>query len=49
MYPELVASNNEKTLISLSESYVYKDIFALDLIKKSDAIIKLLQALAYQI
>lgn len=49
MYPQSVLSNDEKTLIWLSESYVYKDIFALDLIKKSDTIIKLLQALAYQI
>lgn len=49
MYPESVQSNTEKTLIALSESYVYKDIFSFDLIKKSDTIIKLLQALAYQI
>jgi len=49
MYPEAVAHNTHETLIALSESYVYKDVFAFDFIKKSDSIVKLLQALAYQI
>jgi len=49
MYPEALLHHTEKTLIWLAESYVYKDIFALDMIKKSDSIVKLLQAIAYQI
>lgn len=49
MYPEAVAHNHEKTLITLSEHYIYKDVLMVDMIKRSDSIIKLLQALAYQI
>ena len=36
-------------LKSLADSYLYKDILAFDRIKKSEKIVKLLQALAYQI
>lgn len=50
-YPEVVTNpGNEKMILkSLSDSYLYKDVLALDYIKKSDKLMKLLQALAYQI
>lgn len=50
-YPEVVTnSGNEKMILkSLADSYLYKDVLALDYIKKSDKLMKLLQALAYQI
>lgn len=50
-YPEVVTNPGDEKLIlkSLSDSYLYKDVLALDYIKKSDKLIKLLQALAYQI
>ena len=50
-YPEVVTNPGDEKLIlkSLSDSYLYKDVLALYYIKKSDKLIKLLQALAYQI
>jgi predicted AAA+ superfamily ATPase len=50
-YPEVVTSQGSEydVLRELSESYLYKDILALDRIKKSDGLTKLLRALAYQI
>lgn len=50
-YPEVVTSegNERKILKYLMDSYLYKDILTFNKIKKSDALIKLLQALAYQV
>ena len=50
-YPEVVVSNGaeRKVLGEISNSYLYKDILALDRIKKSDNMTKLLRALAFQI
>lgn len=50
-YPEVVTSEGDerKVLKYLSDSYLYKDILSFNKIKKSDSLIKLLQALAYQI
>lgn len=49
-YPEIVTCEGEEKLLlkQLSESYLYKDILSLDQIHKPDKLIKLLQALAYQ-
>ena len=49
MYPEIVGSNDEAQLFQLAQSYVYKDIFLYESLRKPDLIIKLLQALALQI
>jgi predicted AAA+ superfamily ATPase len=51
MYPEILTNvpDQKELLLELSESYLYKDIFSLGLIKKPDAIHILLQALAYQV
>ncbi len=50
-YPEVVCSEGmeEKVLRSLSDSYLYKDILAYSGIKKSDKVVTLLKALAFQI
>ncbi len=50
-YPEVVLKETEaKDLLKLlTRSYLYKDILIWQKIKKSDKLIKLLQALAYQI
>lgn len=50
-YPEVVTSigNEEQVLKLLSDSFLYKDILMLDQIKKPDSLVKLLQALSYQI
>ncbi|MDR2971815.1 MAG: ATP-binding protein [Bacteroidales bacterium] len=50
-YPEVVmnAGNEREILKQLSDSYLYKDILMLDRVKKSEKLVKLLQALAYQI
>ncbi len=50
-YPEVVKSKgNEKEILNqLSDSYLYKDLLTWSHIKKSDKLIKLLQALAYQL
>jgi predicted AAA+ superfamily ATPase len=51
MYPEILTNvaEQKELLVELSDSYLYKDIFALGLIKRPDMIHKLLQALAYQV
>lgn len=50
-YPEVVNSpgSEKRILQEISQDYLYKDILSLDKIKKSDKIVKLLQALAFQI
>jgi len=50
-YPEVVKSqgSEKETLSQLSDSYLYKDLLSWNQIKKSDKLIKLLQALAYQL
>ncbi len=50
-YPEVVSSQgNEKEILKqLSDSYLYKDILMWERIKKPEKLIKLLQALAYQL
>lgn len=50
-YPEVVtnAGNEKEVLRQLSDSYLYKDILIWEQIKKPDKIVKLLQALAFQI
>jgi predicted AAA+ superfamily ATPase len=50
-YPEVVThTGKEKDILKqLSDSYLYKDVLLLEQIKKPEAIVKLLQALAYQI
>ena len=49
MYPEIVGNNDENQLFQLVQSYVYKDTFLYDSLRKPDLIVKLLQALALQI
>ncbi len=50
-YPEIVMNQGqEKYLLKqLTDSYLYKDILMLESVKKSDKLIKLLQALAFQV
>ena len=50
-YPDVVThpGNEMEVLRQLSESYLYKDLFEWDRIKKSDKLVKLLQALAFQV
>lgn len=50
-YPEVVCKSGEErtTLKELSESYLYKDVLALDSINKPDKLVRLLKALALQI
>lgn len=50
-YPEIVTNNgNEKALLKeISDSYLYKDILALDGISKADKLTRLLKALALHI
>lgn len=50
-YPDVINHpGEEKNILRLlTDSYLYKDILMLDNIKKPDKIVKLLQALAYQI
>jgi predicted AAA+ superfamily ATPase len=50
-YPDVVTHNENAVTIlrSLATSYLYKDILRWENIKKSDRIVKLLQALAFQI
>ena len=50
-YPEVAtASGNERELLKLiSDSYLYKDILTWNKIQKSDKLIRLLQALAFQV
>lgn len=50
-YPEVVNNlgNEIEVLKLLSDSYLYRDLLMLDAIKKPEKLIKLLQALAYQV
>lgn len=50
-YPDVVMQNQDAITIlnSLTSSYLYKDILLWENIKKSDKIVKLLQALAFQV
>ena len=50
-YPEVVELMGEERAVlkELSESYLYRDILSFDKIMKSEKLVKLLQALAYQI
>ena len=50
-YPEIVNSPSEERLLlqELTDSYLYKDILALEKIKKSEQLTRLLRALAFQI
>lgn len=49
-YPEIIThvSDQETLLYELTESYLYKDVLALGIIKKQDIIFRLLQLLAFQ-
>jgi predicted AAA+ superfamily ATPase len=50
-YPEVVnhVGSEKEILKQLSDSFLYKDVLLLDQIQKPDGLIKLLQALAYQV
>jgi predicted AAA+ superfamily ATPase len=50
-YPEVVShiGSEKEILKQLSDSFLYKDVLLLDQIQKPDGLIKLLQALAYQV
>ncbi|MGB0891725.1 MAG: ATP-binding protein [Flavobacteriaceae bacterium] len=50
-YPDVInnAGNEKEILQQLTNSYLYKDILEWNRIKKSDKIIKLLQAIAFQV
>jgi hypothetical protein len=50
-YPDVVNNPDDakETLNWLSDSYLYKDLFRIESIKKPDLIIKLLQLLSYQV
>jgi len=50
-YPDVVTSvgDEEVVLKQLSDSFLYKDILMLDQVKKPDGLVRLLQALAYQV
>jgi predicted AAA+ superfamily ATPase len=50
-YPEVVSNpgNEKETLKELINSYLYKDILKWERIRKPDKIVKILQALAYQV
>ncbi len=50
-YPEVITNqgNQKEILQNLTSSYLYKDILEWSMIKKSDKLLKLLQAIAFQI
>ena len=50
-YPEVVTLQGNETVVlkELSQSYLYKDILTFEKIRRSEKLIKLLQALAWQI
>lgn len=50
-FPEVINNVNDeqRTLIDLTDSYLYKDILEFDNIHKPDKLVNLLQAIAYQI
>ncbi len=49
-YPDVINNVGEERMVmtELADSYLYKDILMFDRIKKSDKLVKLLQALAFQ-
>lgn len=51
MYPEVSThlEEQQELLLELVESYLYKDVFTLGLIKKTEVLHQLLQALAFQV
>lgn len=49
MYPEVVLGGDKNILGQLADSYLYKDVFAYQNIKRHDVLMKLLQALALQV
>src|SRR5574344_191877 len=51
LYPEVICNsgNEREILMHLTYSYLYKDILEWERIKKPDKLVKLLQALAYQV
>ena len=50
-YPDVInnAGNEKEILKQLADSYLYKDVLMLDQIKKPEKLVKLLQALSYQV
>ncbi len=50
-YPDVINNEGDERMVlsELADSYLYKDILMFDKIKKSDKLVKLLQALAFQI
>ncbi|MGM9688231.1 MAG: ATP-binding protein [Alloprevotella sp.] len=50
-YPEVVSSPGEERVVlkELTDSYLYKDVLSLDGVSKPDKLVRLLQALAFQI
>ena len=50
-YPEVINNVNDeqRTLMELTDSYLYKDILEFDSVHKPDKLVNLLQAIAYQI
>jgi predicted AAA+ superfamily ATPase len=50
-YPDVVMhqDDNKKTLQNLTQNFLYKDMLLLEDVKKPDKIVKLLQALAFQL
>lgn len=50
-YPDVVTSvgDEREVLTTLATSYLYKDILSVDRVKKSDTMIRLVQAIAYQV
>lgn len=50
-YPDVVThpGDEREVLTTLATSYLYKDVLAVDRVKKSDAMSRLVQAIAYQV
>lgn len=50
-YPDVVTSpgDEREVLTTLATSYLYKDVLAIDKVKKSDALTRLVQAIAHQV
>ena len=50
-YPDVVTNpgDEREVLTTLATSYLYKDVLAVDRVKKSDAMSRLVQAIAYQV
>ena len=50
-YPDVINNVGDERMVltELADSYLYKDILMFDKIKKSDRLVKLLQALAFQV